>query len=71
MKHDDAKADMKMDKAQDKKMIAGAVHKHEKKLHPGKPMTKLAKGGKTNDMMKQYGRGMAKVVNQRGSARSK
>ena len=61
------KADMK----QDKKMVAGAVHKHEKKLHPGKPMTKLAKGGKTNDMMKQYGRGMAKVVNQRGSARSK
>jgi hypothetical protein len=61
------KADLK----QDKKMIAGAVHKHEKKLHPGKPMTKLAKGGKTNEMMKTYGRGMAKVVNQRGSARSK
>ena len=61
------KADLK----QDKKMIAGAVHKHEKKMHPGKPMTKLAKGGKTNEMMKSYGRGMAKVVNQRGSARSK
>ena len=61
----------KKDLAQDKKMIAGAVHKHEKKLHPGKPMTKLAKGGKTNEMMKSYGRGMAKVVNQRGSARSK
>ena len=61
----------KKDLKQDKKMIAGAVHKHEKKLHPGKPMTKLAKGGKTNDMMKQYGRGMAKVVNQRGSARGK
>jgi hypothetical protein len=61
------KADMK----QDKKMVAGAVHKHEKRLHPGKPMTKLAKGGKTNEMMKSYGRGMAKVVNQRGSARSK
>ena len=61
------KADLK----QDKKMVAGAVHKHEKKLHPGKPMTKLAKGGKTNEMMKTYGRGMAKVVNQRGSARSK
>jgi len=61
----------KKDLKQDKKMIAGAVHKHEKKLHPGKPMTKLAKGGKTNEMMKQYGRGMAKVVNQRGSARSK
>jgi hypothetical protein len=61
----------KKDLAQDKKMVAGAVHKHEKKLHPGKPMTKLAKGGKTNEMMKSYGRGMAKVVNQRGSARSK
>jgi hypothetical protein len=61
----------KKDLAQDKKMVAGAVHKHEKKLHPGKPMTKLAKGGKTNEMMKTYGRGMAKVVNQRGSARSK
>jgi hypothetical protein len=59
------KADLK----QDKKMIAGAVHKHEKKMHPGKPMTKLAKGGKTNEMMKQYGRGMAKVVNQRGASR--
>ena len=23
-----------------------AVHKHEKALHPGKPMTKMAKGGK-------------------------
>ena len=56
------KADMK----QDKKMIAGAVHKHEKKLHPGKPMTKLAKGGKTNEMMMSVGRGMAKVANQRG-----
>ena len=56
----------KKDLKQDKKMIAGAVHKHEKKLHPGKPMTKLAKGGKTNEMMKTYGRGMAKVVNQRG-----
>ena len=55
------KADMK----QDKKMMAGAVHKHEKRLHPGKPMTKLAKGGKTNEMM-SMGRNMAKVANQRG-----
>jgi hypothetical protein len=23
------------------------VHKHEKRLHPGQPLTKLAKGGKT------------------------
>jgi hypothetical protein len=56
----------KKDLKQDKKMIAGAVHKHEKKLHPGKPMTKLAKGGKTNEMMLKMGRGMAKVANQRG-----
>jgi hypothetical protein len=47
-------------------MIAGAVHKHEKKLHPGKPMTKLAKGGVTSDMMKSMGRNMARVANQRG-----
>jgi len=50
---------------QDKKMIAGAVHKHEKKLHPGKPMTKLAKGGVTTDQMKAVGRNMARANNQR------
>ena len=55
------KADMK----QDKKMMAGAVHKHEKKLHPGKPMTKLAKGGVTTDQMKAVGRNMARANNQR------
>jgi hypothetical protein len=42
-----------------------AVHKHEKAMHPGKPLTKLAKGGKTNLDMKKYGRNMAKVMNQR------
>ena len=57
------KADLK----QDKKMIAGAVHKHEKKLHPGKPMTKLKKGGVTGEMMKSMGRNMARCANQRGS----
>jgi hypothetical protein len=56
------KADLK----QDKKMMAGVVHKHEKKMHPGKPMTKFAKGGKTNMQMRTLGRGMAKVANQRG-----
>ena len=55
------KADLK----QDKKMVAGAVHKHEKKLHPGKPMTKLAKGGVTTDQMKAVGRNMARANNQR------
>ena len=56
----------KKDLAQDKKMIKSAVGKHEKNMHPGKTPTKLAKGGKTNEMMMQYGRGMAKVMNQRG-----
>lgn len=41
-----------------------AVHKHEKAMHPGKPLTKLAKGGKTNAQMKAMGRGLAKVANQ-------
>jgi hypothetical protein len=54
----------KKDLAQDKKMIKSAVGKHEKNMHPGKTPTKLAKGGKTNEMMMQYGRGMAKVKNQ-------
>ena len=55
----------KKDLKQDKKMIAGAVHKHEKRLHPGKPMTKLAKGGVTTDQMKAVGRNMARANNQR------
>jgi len=33
------------DLKQDKKMIAEAVHKHERNDHPGKPLTKLKKGG--------------------------
>ena len=59
----------KKDLAQDKKMIAGAVHKHEKKMHPGKPMTKLKAGGKTNGDMLKYGRNMAKIMNQRSPGR--
>jgi hypothetical protein len=54
----------KKDLAQDKKMIKSAVGKHEKNMHPGKTPTKLAKGGKTNEMMLQYGRNMAKIKNQ-------
>ena len=34
------------DMKQDKKMVSAAVHKHEKALHKGEPLTKLAKGGK-------------------------
>lgn len=33
------------DKKMDKKVVKAAVHKHEEKMHPGKPKTKLAKGG--------------------------
>ena len=47
-----------------------AVHKHEKAMHPGKPLTKMAKGGKTNAQMKAMGRGLAKVANQKKSVRS-
>jgi hypothetical protein len=54
------KADLK----QDKKMMAGAVHKHEKKLHPGKPMTKLAKGGPTSEDRMRLGRNMSRAKNQ-------
>ena len=54
------------DMTQDKKMVKSAIGKHEKNMHPGKTLTKLAKGGKTNEMMLQYGRGLAKVANQRG-----
>lgn len=48
MKHSDAK----MDKAAMQK----AVNKHESKLHPGQPKTKLASGGK----VKIRGTGAAK-----------
>jgi hypothetical protein len=42
-----------------------AVRKHEKKMHPGKKPTKMAKGGKTNMQMKTLGRNMAKIANQK------
>jgi hypothetical protein len=41
-----------------------AVHKHEAALHPGKPKTKLAKGGVTTEMSQKMGRNMARVANQ-------
>jgi len=33
------------DMAMDKKAVKAAVGKHETNMHPGKPKTKLAKGG--------------------------
>jgi hypothetical protein len=41
-----------------------AVHKHEAAMHPGKPKTKLAKGGVTTQAAQQMGRNMARVANQ-------
>jgi hypothetical protein len=58
----------KKDLAQDKQMIKSAVGKHEKNMHQGMKPTKLAKGGKTNAQMKQLGRGLAKVANQKKSS---
>ena len=69
MAKSDSKEDMKMDLAQDEKMIKSAVGKHEKHMHPGKTPTKLKAGGKTNSDMLKYGRGMAKVMNQRSVGR--
>ena len=51
-----------------------AVHAHEKAKHPGKPLTKLAKGGMakynqggvTNAGLKEMGRNMARASNQGG-----
>ena len=58
----------KKDLKQDKATAAKAVHKHERAMHKGQPMTKMAKGGKTNLQMKQLGRGLAKVANQKKSS---
>lgn len=48
---------MKADRAEDTKMVAKAVHKHERAMHPGKPETKIegamAKGGRLD----RYARG--------------
>jgi hypothetical protein len=46
-----------------------AVHKHEKAMHPGKPLTKLRAGGKTNSDMLKMGRNLAKVANQKNPGR--
>ena len=48
-----------------------AVHKHEKAMHPGKPLTKLAKGGVTSLAMKKYGRNLARAMNQKNASRGR
>jgi len=59
----------KKDLKQDRMMIAGAVHKHEKAKHKGQPLTKLRAGGKTNSDMLKMGRNLAKVANQMSPGR--
>jgi len=48
-----------------------AVHKHEKAMHPDKPLTKLAKGGVTSLAMKKYGRNLARAMNQKNAMRGR
>ena len=43
------------DMAQDKATASTAVHKHERALHKGAPMTKLAKGGRVFDFIDESG----------------
>jgi hypothetical protein len=59
----------KKDQAQDKTMVASAVHTHEARMHPGKAPTKLAKGGVTSKAMMTMGRNLARAANQRSSGR--
>ena len=61
MKH----SDISKDKPMMEKVAKKAVKGHEVKMHGVK---KMAKGGKTNLQMKQLGRGLAKVANQRVSS---
>ncbi len=44
-----------------------AVKGHEASMHGPK---KMRAGGKTNEEMKKYGRGMAKVMNQKSPVRN-
>jgi len=55
---------MKEDIKQDKAIVKKAFKMHDKQEHKGGKgtnLTKLSKGGKTNDDMKSMGRNMAKL----------
>ena len=54
-----------MEKTAMKKVAKAEVKSHERKMHGVK---KMAKGGKTNAQMKQLGRNLAKVANQKVSS---
>ena len=54
-----------MQKTAMKKVAKAEVKSHEQKMHGVK---KMARGGKTNAQMKQLGRNLAKVANQKVSS---
>jgi hypothetical protein len=56
---------MKMETSKMKKIAKTEVKAHEKKMH-GKG---YAKGGVTSSAMKQYGRNVARMMNQRSTSR--
>jgi hypothetical protein len=56
---------MKMETSKMKKIAKTEVKAHEKKMH-GKG---YAKGGVTSSSMKQYGRNVARMMNQRSTSR--
>lgn len=56
-------------KATAKKEASKAVKSHEGKMH--KDSKKMKAGGPTSLDMKKYGRGMAKVMNQRSVGRGR
>lgn len=60
---------MECDMKKVSKVAKKEVKRHEKAMH-GK-VKKMSKGGVTNESLKQYGRGMAKVMNQRSSGRGR
>lgn len=49
------------DERQDKRMIAAAVHKHERHDHKGEPLTKLGSGGRTHLAKRARGGKVTKV----------
>jgi len=56
-----------MENGKMKKIAKDEVKKHEKSMH-GKG---YAKGGVTSGAMKQYGRNVARMMNQRSTSRSR
>ena len=59
----------KKDAAQDKAMVKSAVHKHEKSMHKGEPLTKLAHGGKIKDTIRNEREEMARIKQETRSER--